>query len=289
MVGQLEIAPADIEILRKGVTEKIVTPVMDRARPEINLPITSGTATLLNYNDVPLITTTFGPEGNDVVVREREGIYSILMDTTKFTDDIYTLAFSFYPRDEIRPVNITKVIRVLTGKYYRYMPQLRSILDKANKSVGDDLEFGYPDAKLALFMDLGVTRINSVSPFTNLNVTGFPESLLQLMFDAAIITAMEAQGILSIDMDYQYSLGGNSLVVDHWSKISAFLQNLIQDFNARLKVAKQFWRFKGEALVQLNYSYGYSRYLQAVPSFFFARFGVGVGSYNPQSGMGFGH
>jgi hypothetical protein len=93
-----------------------------------------------------------------------------------------------------------------------------------------------------------------------------------ILTDAAVIAALESQGIFAIDTDYNYSLGGNSLVIDHWGKISGLLGTLISRFDSNVIKFKQQFRSKGMVMFQwMPGGVRAARQLSAMPSGFWSR------------------
>jgi hypothetical protein len=168
------------------------------------------------------------------------------------------------------------------------MPVLRGQLDKAKKSVQrldvdgtdynfDGLDWDYKDYHLATYLDLGVQLINLTSPQTYFTVNNFPSQYFgTLLVMAGMISALDAQKLFSIDTDFDYSLGGNSIRVDHFSNLATFNRELVDRYNALVRVFKQRYRTKGTALIQVQYGIGLGRFLNVVPSGWWSRFGIAV-------------
>ena len=115
-------------------------------------------------------------------------------------------------------------------------PNLKNQIDKAQKDTGI---FGFTDENLYYYLKGGLSEINRVPPATALTFSNFPlGTSSQLLIDISTFMALQSQGMCAIDTDMNYSMQGNSFVVDHWAKISAYLSFLNVRINDQLKQFK---------------------------------------------------
>lgn len=142
---------------------------------------------------------------------------------------------------------------------------LRLQVDKARKSIADDIEnmdtptaatpirffYGYSDAHLIFYLERGLQILNAIPPYTAMDIDVFPfNSSGTILIDAATIAALESQGIFAIDTDFDYALGGNSLVIDHYTKLNSVLSSLLTRFDKSAIAFKQQYRSKGLVMFQ---------------------------------------
>lgn len=260
--------------LLKGTKQDILTVVID--------PVTGYRAdaerikiTILDNKDVEVGTYEY-PTSPEIQKRDY-GVFSFEFDSEVFSAPEYLANVTIDVASGLSFVR-NKVVRVVPGTYFKIGAIFRNQIDKANKLLHHRLQFGYTDAQLITWLDLGTYLINSIPPYTAFSVASFPFAIYgKILIDAATLAALESQGLFAIDTDFDYSLGGTALVIDHFTKISGFVENLAAKFNENLKQFKQMFRSKGGALVQTQYGYGFGRFLSVVPPGFFSRFGLQVG------------
>lgn len=192
-----------------------------------------------------------------------------------------------------------RLIKPVSPVVLRHIVVLRNQIDKAMKSMGkkiDDLNYfdnkealdsfwrdfpvGYTDQHCIFYLELGLGLINITAPYTMFTLIDFPYAYAgNILIDAATISALEAQGIFSIDTDFDYSLGGKSIVVRHFDNISSFLRDIADRFNNNLKIFKAAYRTKGTTLLQQPYGIIGFRLIQLAPTWL-ARFGIGVSRWD---------
>ena len=146
-------------------------------------------------------------------------------------------------------------------------------MDRQDFEPAVNFFFGYDDKHLIYYLERGAQFINLIPPYTALNPITFPWAQYgMILTDSAVIAALESQGIFAIDTDYSYSLGGNSLVIDHWAKISGLLNTLITRFDKNVVRFKQQFRSKGMVMFQwMPGGVRAARQLSAMPSGFWSR------------------
>lgn len=275
----------DFDVLRAGVTENIVIFVRDPKTEELVDVNGTSTFNLIDIaDDTVKVTGTFGPDGGANISHLATGTYAYSLDTSTYEDE-YLAAFSCTLAGEV--INQNVFVKTAPSKVFARAAALRVQVDKARKSISDDIEnmdradndpavrffFGYDDKHLIYYLERGVQYVNLVPPYTALNVITFPWSQYgSVLTDGAVIAALESQGIFAIDTDYNYSLGANSLVIDHFGKISQLLGTLLTRFDANLKMFKQQYRSKGTITFQwMPGGVRAARQLSAMPSGFWSR------------------
>lgn len=279
------------DVLMSGQKEKLTVFVKSTDTDDLTDVQDSGSSpdsssfSLINIdsNEV-LVTTPFGSTGAALIDHPSIGVYQYDLDTAIYTDQ-YIASFRCVLANEVVINNI--FVKSEPAVLFARAAALRVQVDKAQKAVSDYIEnmdtstnqpatrlfFGYDDKHLIFYLERGAQMINAVPPYTMLNPQSFPwESSGAVLVDAAVIAALESQGVFAIDTDYNYGLGGNSLVIDHFTKLNGFLTTLIGRFDKEVVRFKQQYRSKG--LVMFQWMPGgvrAARQLNAMPSGFWSR------------------
>lgn len=298
----------DMALFRAGTTEELMVVAsdpLDRNDPPHPLLLgdaEAGRLEIINDSDTSVFDTTFPAEGNDDIRRIALGTYGYNFDTRtdapydgyKYGSYLAFWRFRTGPPPLITEIRKRQLIRVVPYRYFRLIDILRLQVDKARKSLTTaavtgrkSSSFGYSDAWLSVYLDMGANLINTIPPYTGMTVMNFDQSATWLLIQAATLIALESQQIFAVDTDYAYSLGGNSLTIDHVGKIAQVYGNpLISQFFEMLTKYKQKFRSKGTVMVQMQYSFSIGRFFSEVPSGFFSRWGLGVGPVGPSAGIG---
>ncbi len=255
------ISTTDFDIFLKNQSEYLTIFVRDPRTEELTDVVGTSTYNLINISDDSSEDSgSFTATGGTSIVHSSTGVYQYLFNGTTYPDK-YVASFRCVLDGDVMGYNT--FVKTVGSKYYAYAAQLRPIIDKAQKSVSDLLEnmdratndpavqfhFGVDLKSMCLYLDRGVQYINIVPPYTNFTVeTFYFDQNGSILLDAALIAYLEAQGLFAIDTDYNYSLGGNSFVVDHFTKLNAFMSSLFTRFDKSLVSYKQQFRSKGSVL-----------------------------------------
>ena len=186
-----------------------------------------------NPSQAALITETF-PAGS-TIQRTSAGNYYLDFTQTSAEGE-YALQWSW--RDVVggEMFYSTQHLYVINLSVVNLFPNLRNQIDKAQKDLGI---FGFTEANLYFYLKGGLSEINRHPPGTGLTFNTFPiVTYSQLLIDISTFIALQSQGMCAIDTDSNYSMQGNSFVVDHWSKISSFMAFLHTRINDQLKQFK---------------------------------------------------
>ena len=275
----------DFDVLLKGQTEYLTAFVRDPKTDELTDVIGNSTFSLIDIADDSVkFTETFATSGSANIIHPSQGVYQYSFNTVTYPDQ-YLAAFRCVLDGEV--INNNVFVKNEPAAMFAYAAQLRVQVDKARKSVSDDIEnvdkaesepstkffYGYSDAHLIFYLERGAQLVNVVPPYTQFTPVTFPwYSSGTILIDAATIAALESQGIFAIDTDYSYQLGGNSLVIDHFTKLNTALTSLVTRFDTNLVRFKQQFRSKG--LVMFQWMPGgvrAARQLSAMPSGFWSR------------------
>jgi hypothetical protein len=276
----------DFDVLRTGQTEYITIFVRDPVTNDLTDVAATSTFTLINISDdTTVATSTFSPSGSPSIVHAGTGIYQYELDTSTFSGE-YLAAFRCVLAGEVHNNNI--FVKSVSSRHFAYAAQLRVQVDKARKSVADDIEnmdrsnfspavklfYGYDDKHLIYYLERGVQVINIVPPYTAFNIDSFPfDQNGTVLIEAGVIAALESQGIFAIDTDVDpYSVGGVSFQIQHFAKLSSFMQQLVTRFDANLVKFKQKFRSSGTVIVQwMPGGVRSARMLSTMPGGFWSR------------------
>jgi hypothetical protein len=274
----------NFDIFRNLTTESITIFVRNTLTNDlVNVAATSSLNIIDISDDSTALSVTFGPAGGNGVTRAATGIYQFSFNTTTYPDE-YLAAFRTVLTNEV--VNHNIFIKSVTARHFKYASMLRLQVDKAQKEVSDEIEnmdqsdfapavpfrFGVDDKDLIYYLEQGLHYINLVPPYTSFSIDTYPfANYGGLLIDSAIIAYLVSQGIFAIDTDYNYALGGNSFVIDHFSKLSAMQAALLNRFN--LMVIKFKQQFRSPGTVKFQYLPGgiRARAIRSLPDGFFSR------------------
>lgn len=272
----------NFEILRKNQVEPITIFVKDPKNEDlVDVVGTTNTFTMIKISDDSTITSgTFDANGSvvaPIISHPSTGVYQFTLDAATYIDE-YLLSFKCVLPGEMLTENM--FVKSVSAKHFKYAAILRSQVDKARKAVSDFIEnmdtttadpavqlfYGFSDSHLIFYLERGLQILNAISPYTNFSIDSFPfENSGSMLIDAATIAALEAQAIFSIDTDYNYSLGGNSLVIEHHGKLSATIDGILRRFDKAALTWKQQFRHAGTILFQ--WSPGGARTARTLSSF----------------------
>ncbi len=275
----------DFDVFRSGQVDYLTIFVKDPVTENLVDVAGTSTFTLIDISDdTAQVTDTFTASGGSNIHRSGAGIYQYQLDTSTYTGE-YLAAFRCVLSGEVINQNI--FVKSVPSALFAHAARLRVQVDKARKAVSDDISnmdrstyepsvqffYGYDDKHLIYYLERGAQLINSVPPYTAFTPFTFPWNQYgMILTDAAVIAALESQGIFAIDTDYNYQLGGNSLVVDHFTKLNTHLSSLLTRFDQNVVRFKQQFRSKG--LIMFQWMPGgvrTARQLSAMPSGFWSR------------------
>jgi hypothetical protein len=275
----------DFDVLRTGTTEPLTVFVRDPKNDELTDVYATSTFQLINIEtDTVEYSTTFTADGGTNIDHPATGTYQFDFDTNTYTAE-YIASFRCVLEGEVVTYNV--FIKSENAKMFAQAASLRVQVDKARKSISNDIEnmdraenepavkffYGYSDAHLIYYLERGAQLINSVPPYTAFTPGTFPWNQYgMILTDGAVIAALESQGIFAIDTDYNYSLGGNSLVIDHFTKLNTYLSGLLTRFDKNVVRFKQQFRSRGVIMFQwMPGGVRAARQLSAMPSGFWSR------------------
>lgn len=297
-----ELSEQDLILVRKGTTEQVAIATTDPLDPHslptsISADSDAGRLEVVDATNTTIQDVVFPETGNSEIRRLGEGRYEIDFDSTN-GHGTYMLFWRFKIGDgaQTRTLRKNQCLGVTGLRTFQLLPKLRLMIDKSRKGLTSSKvvgrrasSYGYSDAMLAAYLEMGAGIINMVPPYTNFTLESYPHfgAAETLLIYAALIVGLESQGVYAIDTDFPFSFGGNSITVDHLSKIAQFLGlPFLGNFKDLLNGFKQQFRSKGMVLVQMQYSYSLGRFFSSVPSGFFSRFGLGFGPGGTAPGAG---
>lgn len=274
----------DFNIFRTGETGQLTFFVRDPANNELADVYSDSKFELVKiFDDSILISETFGPSGSTHVQHKSRGVYQVDINTVIYPYE-YLAACSCVMPGEV--VGYNTFFKSVKSRQFKYAAMLRGQVDKSQKTMVDYLPnieregeaplkifWGYADANMIFYLERGMQYINAVPPYTYMGVDDFPFNTNgAILIDAATIAALEAQGVFSIDTDYEYSLGGNSMTIDHYTKLSGMVASIVERFQKEVLPFKNQFLTKGFLLHQfLPGGVRDMRFLSSLPSGFWSR------------------
>jgi hypothetical protein len=275
----------DFEIVHKNQTEPIIFYVRNTLTKDLEDVSGLSSWRLIDIaNDTQVHTGTFIASGSVEITRLNTGIYQYQFNAAQHTGE-YIFSLRLTMTNEVVGQDI--FIKSHSSKAFAYAAQLREQVDKARKSVSDDIEnedqpdftpsvsllYGYQSKNLIFYLERGCQLLNVIPPYTGWEIDTYPFRYYgSVLIDAATIAALEAQGVFAIDTDFNYSLGGNQLVISHFEKLSSHLNYLLARFQKEAVAFKQLYRTKGGILFQfLPGGIRSARMLNSFPGGFWSR------------------
>lgn len=279
------------DIVMEDQTEPLTFYVKNTLTDDLEDVFGTSSFTLVDIDNADLKDSgTFTANGGTKIANPGTGIYQYNFDSSTYSAP-NGYVFSARCVLENESVNHRIFVKASSPRYFAYAAQLRIQVDKARKSISDQLVnidrydrdgadapplhffYGYSDAHMCFYLDRGVQYLNAIPPYTAFTVDQFPFSTYgTILIDAATIAALESQGIFAIDTDYNAAIGGNSLVIDHFSKLSSMISSILGRFQKTAISWKQQYRSKG--LVMFQFMPGgvrAARQLNALPRGFWSR------------------
>jgi hypothetical protein len=285
------LSTVDYDIFHRNSSENVIIFVKDQRTQDLTDVVAPSTFNLINIADDSIILTdTFTASGGLLVTRQSVGVYQYEFDTATY-DSEYLSSFRCVMNGDVLEQNV--FIKSVSAKYYKYAAHLSAQVDKSRKSMVDYIEnmdktfesplhffVGYSSKFYFFYLERGVQLLNLIPPYTSMTVDSYPfEQFGSLLIDAATIAALEAQGIFAIDTDYDYSLGGNSFVIDHFTKLSGMVSSILERFKENAPKFKNLYQTKGALLVQMSpFGLGYNRLYSALPGAYWSRVLSGTGT-----------
>ena len=124
------------------------------------------------------------------------------------------------------------------------VPYLRLYIDKARKLVdpANNVFLGYTDAQLLMYMQEGISMVNSFQPETQMPFTleNFPYAAFRhVVNQAATVAAVMSQMMFAIDTDLpNYSDQGITFVIAHQPQLAAFINTLTARLDKEIQAMK---------------------------------------------------
>jgi len=173
----------------------------------------------------------------------------------------------------------TQLVEVVSPRILSILPRFRLLLDKSLKIISqvDWCTLGYSDAQLILYLQMGLSRINSAQPYpTWATLNNFPMDFhSQILLDCSLVAALESQYLFAVDTDVpSYSDQGHAFVITH----SVQLKSLLDSLNARLErdIQKFKLHYINVGSVSIEMRYGLRYYANLVSSPYGVRYPGGL-------------
>ncbi len=161
----------DFEVLRKNQAELLTVFVRDPLTQELADVVAPSTFTLIDISDdSSVVTDTFAVTGDALISHPGTGIYQYNLNTATYNRE-YLAAFRCVMGGEVLNNNI--FVKSVSSRHFAYAAQLRAQVDKARKSIADDIEnmdrsdnepsvkffLGVDDKHLVFHLERGARRL----------------------------------------------------------------------------------------------------------------------------------
>jgi len=265
-----------VHLALKNTVENIPIHLVDKNGVSVDPTVL--TLKLFDQYENPILQTAYTSQNGSFIRRTDVGQYYFpLGDTTIDPNNSTAVAKEFIlVWGVVLPgginENIVQVAKVVSVTTMRYLPRLRTIVDKAAKVVDenpDDPVFvGYTDAMLVQFLEGGLGWINAFQPYPMwATVDQFPEQHNRVLLDAAVCDALTSQELFAVDTDIpSYSDQGNTFVIDHQPKLSAILNTTWNRLVQVVPAMKRHYLHNGAVHIEIGPNFRFQALLNAAPS-----------------------
>lgn len=235
---------------------------------ELNLEVT-------NLEGTVLYTESYWPKpipDDRRIVNSSTGKYRIKWGTeSNETNNTGTLLFNWHIRQNETSEDFyrTQVVERISPRMLSLLPRFRLQLDKSLKVILPE-EFctlGYSDAQLVIYLQSGLSRINSAQPYPMWNTLDeFPMEHHELLIQASMLTAIVSQGVFAIDTDLpSYSDQGHSMIISHFAQLKALYDSLSPEVDRRIQAMKLRYVSSGSAAIEYRIGYSFFHMLATSP------------------------
>ena len=206
------------------------------------------------------------------IVNSSTGKYSIKWGTeSNETDNTGTLLFNWHIRQNANSEDFyrTQVVECISPRTLSLLPRFRLQLDKSLKVIVPE-EFctlGYSDAQLVIYMQSGLSRINSAQPYPMWQTLDqYPMIHHEILLQSSMLTAILSQGLFAVDTDVPaYNDQGHSFVVSHASQLKSYYDSLAPEVDRRIQALKLRYVCSGTAAVEMRIGYAFFQMLATSP------------------------
>jgi hypothetical protein len=165
---------------------------------------------------------------------------------------------------------IVQNVKVLPTVVMYNMPYLRLLLDKARKMVdpAQQINLGYTDAQLVMYLEQGLTMINAAQPESvGFTLDNFPYAMFRhIANESALVAGTISQQLFAIDTDLPgYSDQGISMVITHAPQLAAFLNSITQRLDKEVMSMKRQYVSTGGIHMTAGPNYRLSSIISAAP------------------------
>ena len=164
----------------------------------------------------------------------------------------------------------TQVIDVVSPQVLRILPYFRLQIDKSVKVVYPEewCFIGYSDAQLIMFLELGLSRINSAQPYPYWsNLGSFDiDAGMQILIRAALVEGLRAQYLFAVDTDVpSYSDSGHSFVIQHGPQIKSMIDSLDAQLDRDIQAFKLHYVGVGRVSTELRVGTTFYQLISSAP------------------------
>lgn len=183
-------------------------------------------------NPCPEDTATFAGTlaGAEITEIEEQNLFVYIFDTPALMDlGEYQIVWNY----RLTPTspNETPIQRIFVPPrvFWSLAPSLRVLIDKLQKKQGT--VHAYADADVYEYFSQGVGMLNGVTPATNWDLSNFPynAATVRFLIEAAALHAMNAQQMLSGELQFSFSGQSVTLDMDQQGVYGEIAQRLIDD------------------------------------------------------------
>jgi len=192
-------------------------------------------------------------------------------DEDNETTSVGTLLFNWTVRKDSSSEDFyrTQVSEIVSPRTLSLLPKFRLLLDKSLKVILPE-EFctlGYSDAQLIIYLQAGLSRINSAQPYVAWqSIDHFPiDMYFEILTRSALLYALTSQFLFSVDTDINYTDQGHSFFVTHGTQLKSLIDSLTNELNRDIREFKLHFVNSGSVMSQLSLGWGFYQMLASSP------------------------
>jgi len=148
----------------------------------------------------------------------------------------YTAVWRVTETENSTPVTDFQIINVIPMAILQFIPSVRMVVDKMQKKI--ETIQAYQDSDIIQYLMRGLQFINSWFPTTYYDVNNIPPALQMHWVMASSWYGLNAQHLLEVELQYDFSGQIDSFTFDHASGIESVLSRIMEYFSSTLGSTK---------------------------------------------------
>lgn len=148
----------------------------------------------------------------------------------------YTVLWTVNESEISVPVNDFQILNNLDAAALQFIPHVRMVIDKMQKKLSTIQ--AYQDSDIVEYLNRGIQFINAWFPVTYYDITNMPSALHTALVMSASWYGLNAQHLLEVELQYDFSGQIDSFSFDHASGLESALGRIWDYFTTTLAQTK---------------------------------------------------